>query len=184
MTIPINLLPLNRTDTSEFFHEHVKIMSTWKRKMIQNTYTHYPACLLTTIQQRSPILIGTYISKSETKSGGVRVLSTPHVNLLAKGSNPDYDSMEKINSHRSEAYAMLSALLFLAKYSNFYNLSLYNKFKIYCDNKEIITNISNIKQYSNYYDLIYQMSEYETIMAIKSYLKNTTKYFTSIVTRT
>ena len=81
------------------------------------------------LQQKSTIFIATDGSESNTHSGGSWVLSIPHGQLLAHGSNPDYGSMNKMHSHRSEAYAMLSVVLFLKKYSNFYSIPLKNKFK-------------------------------------------------------
>lgn len=67
--------------------------------MTTNTLTHYPTCLITMLQQRSPIFIATYGSKFDTKSGGAWVLSTHHGNLLSHGSNLDYDIMDNIHPH-------------------------------------------------------------------------------------
>ena len=100
-------------DTSEYFHEHVKALPQWKSELIQHSYTRYPTYLFVTIQHISPIFIATEGSKSETKSGGALVISTPHVKLLAHGSNPDYSSMDNVHFYRSEAYAMLSIFIFL-----------------------------------------------------------------------
>ena len=113
------------------------------------------------LQQRSSIVIATYGSKFDTKSGGAWVLSTHHGNLLSHGTNLDYyDSMDNIHSHWLEAYAILS-----------------NKFTTYCDKKKIVNKISKIKILNNYYDINYQMLEHDIIMAIKSYLPHNTKYF-------
>ena len=74
--------------------------------------------------------------------------------------------------HRSEAYAILRVLLFLHKYSKYFSLQINNKITIYCDNKEIVTKIDNIRDNVQYYDLNYNVSEYEAIIAINTYLSN------------
>ena len=75
-------------------------------------------------------------------------------------------------SHRSKAYAILSVLLFLHEYSKYFSLQINNKITIYCDNKEILTKINNIRDNVQYYDLNYNVSEYEEIIAINTYLSN------------
>lgn len=147
----------------------MKTIPRWKSKLIQNTYTHYPTCLLTTIEQRSPICIATDGSKSKNKCVGAWVRSTLHVKLLAYGSNLDCGSMDNMHSNLSEAYEMLSVFIFFNKYSKLFSVFLSNKFTIYCDNKEIVTKVHNIYK-KNYSDIGYQTSEHEAIMAIKSYL--------------
>ena len=76
---------------------------------------------------------------------------------------------------------MLNTLLFLKEYSKFYKILVRNKFTIYCDHKEIVNKISKIKILNNYYDLNYQMSKHETIMAISITFINDMTYFTFAV---
>ena len=101
--------------------------------------------MLTKIHQCTPIFIAIDGSKSKTKTKGAWVIFPPYEKLLAHESNPDYDCMENMHSYRSDTYAILSVLIFLKEYSNFYNLSLHNKLKIYSDHKEIITKINKTK---------------------------------------
>ena len=99
-------------------------------------FTQYPICLITKIQQRSTIFLATDGSKSDKKPGGAWVLSTtPQGKLLANRSNSDYGSMDNMHSHRSKEYAILSTLLILKEYFNFFSLPLRNIFKRYCANK-------------------------------------------------
>ena len=98
---------------SASFHENVKQIPPWKKKFLQNIYTRYPTCLVTTIQQCKPLLLATDGYKSDSKYGGVWVVSSPNRNLLAHGSNPDFGCMENMHSRQSESYTILSALLFL-----------------------------------------------------------------------
>lgn len=102
--------------------------------------------MLTKIHQSTPIFIAIDGSKFETKSEGAWVIFTLYGKKLAHRSNPDYDSIENMHSYRSDMYAILSVLLFLKEYPNFYNLSLHNKLKIYSNHKEITTKITKTKK--------------------------------------
>ena len=75
-------------------------------------------------------------------------------------------------SYRSKAYAILRFILFIHEYSSYFKLQINNKIAIYCDNKEIVTKINNIRGNVQYYDLNYNISEHEAIIAIETYLPN------------
>ena len=116
-----------------------------EEKLLQHIYTRYSTCLLTSIQQIKKILIATDGSNSENKCGGSWVISSANGNLLAHGANPYFECIQNMYLHRSEAYAILRVLLFLHKYSKYFSLQINNKITIYCDNKEIVTKIDNIR---------------------------------------
>ena len=121
---PLHFLSQQHIDTSASFHDHVKTMHTWKRTILEHTFTQYPTYLITKLEQRSTIFLAMDGSKTDKKTGGTFVLFTPNGQLLAHGSNPDYNSMDNMYSHRLEAYTMLSALIFLQEYYNFSNIPL------------------------------------------------------------
>ena len=137
----------------------MKQIPQWKNKLLGHIYTRYSTCLLTTIRQSQPLLIATDGSKSDSQCGGSYVISTLNRKLLAQRYNPDL-----------EAYAILSVLLFLHEYSKNFSLQIINKITIYRDNKEIVTKVKNIRSNAKYYDLNYNMSEHEVMIAIKMYL--------------
>ena len=47
-----------------------------------------------------------------------------------------------------------------------------NKLTIYCDNEAIITKVENIRSNAKYYDLNYNMSQHDAIIAIKTHHLN------------
>ena len=75
-------------------------------------------------------------------------------------------------SYRSKAYAILIFILFIHEYSSYFKIQINNKIAIYCDNKEIVTKIDNIRDNVQYYEINYNVSEYEEIIAINTYLFN------------
>ena len=128
--------PLIRIYTSASFHKTVKQIPQWKHTLLQNIYSIYPTCLLISIQQSQPLLVATDRSKSDFKCGGPWVISIPNGRLLAHGANLDFGCMSNMYSHRSEAYAILSVLLFLHEYSKYFSLPIINKFTICYENKK------------------------------------------------
>ena len=90
--------------------------------------------------------------------------------IAAHGANPDLDSMENMHSHRSEAYAILSVLLFLSEYAKYFRLPFNNKIIIYCDNKEIVKKVKHLTKTNNKFKPYYKISEHEAISAIQQYL--------------
>ena len=160
--------PLIRIYTSASFHKTIKKIPQWKHTLLQNIYSRYPTCLLIAIQQSQPLLVATDRSRSDFKGGGPWVISAPNGRLLAHGTNLDFGCMSNMYSHRSEAYAILSVLLFLHEYSKYFSLPIINKFTICYENKEIVTKVENIRINAKYYDLNYNMLEHKAIIAIKT----------------
>ena len=83
------------------------------------------------------------------KSGGGWIIISSVGEILAHGANPDLDSMENMYSHCSEAYAVLSAFLFIVEYSKYFSLQFNNQCTLYCDNKEIIKKIQKLSTTTN-----------------------------------
>ena len=77
--------------------------------------------------------------------------------------------MENMYSHRSEAYAVLSAFLFIAEYSKYFSLQFNNQCTLYCDNKVIVKKIKKFGTTTNYFKPYYKMSEHEAIIEIQYY---------------
>ena len=75
------------------------------------------------------------------KSGDGWIITSSVGEIIAHGANSDLDNMENMNSHRSEAYAVLSVLLFISEYSKYFSLQFNNKCPLYYDNKEILKKI-------------------------------------------
>ena len=80
-----------------------------------------------------------------------------------------------MHSHRSEAYVILSVLLFLSEYAKYFRLPLNNKITIYCNNKEIVKKVKQLTKTNNTFKPYYKMSEHEAISAIQKYLPSNTQ---------
>ena len=80
--------------------------------------------------------------------------------------------MQNMHSHRSETCPILSVLLFIHEYSKYFSLQINSKITIYCDNKESVTKIDNIRGNVQHYDLNCNLSNHEAIIGIKTYLPN------------
>ena len=89
---------------------------------------------------------------------------------LAHGANPDLGSMENMHSHRSEAYIVLSAFIFIVVYFKYFSLQFNIHCTMYCDNKEIVKKIQKLSTTTNHFQSYYKMSEYEAIIAVQHYL--------------
>ena len=75
-----------------------------------------------------------------------------------------------MHSHRSEAYAVLSAFIFIAEYSKYFSLQFNNHCTLYCANKEIVKKIQKHSTTTNHFQPYYKMSKHEAIIAIQHYL--------------
>ena len=120
-------------------------------------YTIYSTCLLTVLRKSQPLLIATDGSKSDSKCSGSCVISTLNGKLLDHGANSDFSCMANMYPHWSEAHAILRVHLCLREYSKYSTFQIINKINIYCDNKEIVTKVDNIRSNTKYYDLNYNM---------------------------
>ena len=171
ITIHVNsqLTTINKPNRTSFI-EYCKNLQLWKKYLLQHIFLEYPDSLDTCIQEVTPISIATYSTKSRKQSGGGWVITSSTGKIVAHGANPDLGSMENMHSHRSEAYAILSVLVFLFEYSNYFSLPLNNKCTIYCDNKEIVNKVQQLTKTKNEFQPYKKISEHEAIIAIQHYL--------------
>ena len=115
----------------------------WVQKMI----SHYRQnvledSLLTHIHSKSSLLIATDGAKGKKKSGGGWVLALDNGHHLIEGYNPNFGQSNKITSYRSEAYAVLSATLFLHHYCNSFGVSLNNTITAGYGNQALVDKLS------------------------------------------
>ena len=124
-TIQVNsqLIKNNPPNPSTFI-DYCKNLQQWKKQLLQHIFTEYPDSLATRIQEGAPLIIATDGTKSRKQSGGGWIITTIAGKIAAHGANPDLGSMGNIHSHRSEAYAILSVLLFLSEYAKYFRLPL------------------------------------------------------------
>ena len=103
--------------------KHINNLPKWARTLIQNykDETLGPS-LLELIQNHCDIIIASDGSKSDHKSGGAWIIADSSGTTSMSGSNPDFGPISSMNSHRSEIYAVLSALLFLYEYCRYFVL--------------------------------------------------------------
>ena len=119
--------------------KHINTLPRWSRTLIQNYRDEVLGpSLLELIQTKSEISIASDGSKSESKSGGAWIIVDSSGSISASGSNPDFGPITSMNSHHSEIYAVLSALLFLHEYCRYFMLPLLSPVKYYCDNLEVV----------------------------------------------
>ena len=78
--------------------------------------------------------------------------------------------MEKMHSHRSEAYAVLSVFVFFSEYLKYFSDPFNNRYTLYCDNKEIVKKVQKLTKTNNKFRPYYKMSEHEAIIVIQHYL--------------
>ena len=76
--------------------------------------------LFTHIYLQSSLLIATDGAKGKGKSGEGWVLALDNGHHIIEEYNPNFGQSNKITSYRSEAYAVLSATLFLHHYCKFF----------------------------------------------------------------
>ena len=94
--------------------KHIINLPKWAKTLIQNykDKTLGPS-LLELIQNICDIIIASDGSKSDHNSGGALIIADSSGTTSMSGSNPDFGPISSMNSHRSEIYAVHSALLFL-----------------------------------------------------------------------
>ena len=152
------------------FTDYCNHLQVWKHQLLKHVFTEYRDSFVTIIKERTPINIANDGTKSSMKSGGGWIITSSAGKILAHGANPDLGSMENMHSHCSEAYAVLSAFLFIAQYSKYFSLQFNNQCTLYCDNKEIVKKIKKFSTTTNHFQPYYKMSEHEAIIAIQHHL--------------
>ena len=90
------------------------------------------------LQRKCDIIIASDENKSESKSGGDRLIVDSSGNIATSGSNPDFGPITSMNSHRSEIYGVLLVLLFLHEYCRYFMIPLSSHVKYFCDNLEVV----------------------------------------------
>ena len=125
--------------------KHINTLPRWTKTLIQNyrDETSGPS-LLKIIQNKCDIIIVSDGSKSEHKSGGAWIITDSSGTTSMSGSNHDLDPISSMNSHRSEIYAVLLALLFLHEYCRYFMLPLSSQVKYFCDNLEVVNKIKQL----------------------------------------
>ena len=88
-------------------------------------------------------------SKSQTKSGVVWIIVDSQGNRLIKGSNPDFSSINQMNSRWSEILGVLSALLLLNEYFSYFMLSFSSNIIHFCDKMEVVSKLKKYKKTQN-----------------------------------
>ena len=113
-------IPQQVPQRQKHFDDYIQMQKEWVKKMI----SHYrqnvlEESLLTHIHLKSSLLIATDGAKGKKKSGRGWVIALDNGHHLIEGYSPNFGQSNKITSYRSEAYAVLSAILFLHHYCNF-----------------------------------------------------------------
>ena len=151
--------------------KHINTLPRWSHTLIRNYRDEaLGPSLLKLIQTKSEITIASNGSKSNSESGGAWIISDSSGNIFTSGSNPDFGSITSINSHRSEIYAVLSALLFLHKYCRYFMLRLSSPVKYFCDNIEVVNKMKQLITDEKYYDEYIQTADHEAVHLLKKYL--------------
>ena len=113
----------------------INTLPRWSQTLIQNYRDEaLGPSLLEIIQMKREIIIASDGSKSDSKSGGAWITADSSGTISTSGSNPDFGSIISMNSHRSEIYVVLSAILFLHEYCRYFMLPLSSPVKYFCDN--------------------------------------------------
>lgn len=93
-------------------------------------------------------------------------------NVIIEGTNPDFDSIDFIHSHRVEIYGALSVLLFINEYCKYYLLEQRSSIKYYCDNLELVNKISMLLENANTFQGKYKTTDHDVVLKIQTYLPN------------
>ena len=126
--------------------------------------------VLEILQNKCDIIIVNDGSKSERISGGDWIIVDSSGTTSISGSTPDFDTITLMNSHRSETYAVLSALLFLREYCRYFMLPLSSQVKYFCDNLEVVNKMKQPIKDEQYYDEYIKTADHDAVHLLKKYL--------------
>ena len=113
-------------------------------------------------------------SKSREKSGGGWIIADVEGSKLLSGFNPDIGDIKQINSHGAEIYESLVVFMFVHEYYQFYKMKLKSPIQYYCDNKVVLTKLSNIPERSrNCYSSNYKIKDLDAVLEIQKYIPTT-----------
>ena len=76
--------------------------------------------LASTIQSKGKVIIASNGGKKNGSSGGAWVIANGIGTPLVEGINPDFGTIKEMDSQRSEAYGVLTVLMFLKLYCNYF----------------------------------------------------------------
>ena len=151
--------------------KHINTLTIWTRNLIQN---HQHECLgpslLEILQRKCDIIIANDGSKSESKLGGGWIIADSSGNIVTSGSNPDVGPITPMNSHRSEIYGVLSALLFLHEYFRFFMIPLSSHIKYFYDNFEVVNKMKKLIKDEQYYDEYIKTADHDAVRLLKHYI--------------
>ena len=128
---------------------------------------------------KEDIILATDGSKRKRVSGRVWVITDSKGDALIVGSNPDFGIIGKTYSHKSKVFDVLSALIFLDEYCDFYFLLLVPNTKFCWDILEIVNKFKTIKkkwnknktnQNKTSYDKIYKTADHGAVLSLKKYI--------------
>ena len=136
-------IPQQFPQRPQHFDDYIQMQEEWVKKMISRYRQNVlEESLLTHIHLKSSLLISTDGAKGKRKSGGGWVLTLDNGHHLVEEYNPNFGQSNKITSYRSEAYAVLSATLFLHHCCNFFGVSLNNTITTGFDNQALVDKLS------------------------------------------
>ena len=91
-------------------------------------------------------------SKSKKKSGGVWIISDSKGITIIEGTNPDFECITAIHSHRAKKYEVLSVLTFLKAYCDYFMIQWNSYTTYYCDNSGVVSKLQTLSINPNFYD--------------------------------
>ena len=75
-----------------------------------------------------------------------------------------------MNSHYSEIYGVLSALLFFHEYCRYFMIPLSSQVKYFCDNLEVVNKIKNLITDEQYYDEYIKTADHDAVHLLTYYI--------------
>ena len=159
---------VQHTEPSNFRH-HIKSLPQWKQIFIRTFKENEKAELLVSfVQSNKRLIIVSNGSKSRKVSGGSWVIANEEVREILSEYNPDFGEIPLINSNREEIYRVLSVLLFLKYYCEYFKSQLTSPIQYYCDNKKVVLKVKIITETNQYYDSNHKIKDIDTVLKYKS----------------
>ena len=143
--------------------QHIQSLPAWEKELIENNIEVDVQKLLHLINKNEPIML--------CSDGGAILDIGSYGSAISDGNVILVGIMGKVpgfrpNSFRSEAYGMLSHLLFLLNLSRFHSLPLQTKLNLWSDNSGLLTRIENTQTKHNPSARKYLFSEIDIEMQI------------------
>ena len=157
------------------FTKNIKLLTLWKKSLLKS-YKELATAepLISVIQQKETLLITSDGSKSSEMSGEGWIIADVEGRELLYEFNPEFGDITQINSPRAEIYGSLLVFMFLNEYCKFYKMDLQSPIKYYCDNKDVVTKLSNITERNRNYCLSNsKIKDLDAVLEIKKYIPTT-----------